>query len=69
MGGDYYDLQFEDFGTLHVFNEDTLMPGAVGPFHPHWDNEVVTYIAGREFRHADETVIPIAIAKFEYVIP
>ena len=52
--GDYYDQQFEDFGTLRVFNDDTLTPGAVWPLHPHRDNEVVTYCAGGEFRHADE---------------
>ncbi len=52
--GDYYDPRFEDFGTLRVFNDDTLAPGAVWPLHPHRDNEVVTYCAGGEFRHADE---------------
>jgi redox-sensitive bicupin YhaK (pirin superfamily) len=52
--GDYYDPKFEDFGTLRVFNDDTLSPGAVWPLHPHRDNEVVTYVAGGEFRHADE---------------
>jgi len=52
--GDYYDAQFEDFGTLRVFNDDTLTPGAVWPLHPHKDNEVVTYVAAGEFRHADE---------------
>ena len=41
--GDYYDPRFEDFGTLRVFNDDTLDPGAVWPLHPHRDNEVVTY--------------------------
>ncbi|OGW49640.1 MAG: hypothetical protein A2078_06005, partial [Nitrospirae bacterium GWC2_57_9] len=45
---------FEDFGTLRVFNDDTLTPGAVWPLHPHRDNEVVTYCASGEFRHADE---------------
>ncbi|MBS1128255.1 MAG: Pirin domain protein [Nitrospirae bacterium] len=52
--GDYYDPSFERFGTLRVFNDDTLSPGAVWPLHPHQDNEVVTYCAGGEFRHADE---------------
>jgi redox-sensitive bicupin YhaK (pirin superfamily) len=52
--GDYYDPEFERFGTLRVFNDDTLSPGAVWPLHPHRDNEVVTYCAGGEFRHADE---------------
>jgi hypothetical protein len=52
--GDYHDPKFEDFGTLRVFNDDTLTPGAVWPLHPHQDNEVVTYVAAGEFRHADE---------------
>jgi redox-sensitive bicupin YhaK (pirin superfamily) len=52
--GDYFDPAFERFGTLRVFNDDTLSPGAVWPLHPHRDNEVVTYCAGGEFRHADE---------------
>jgi hypothetical protein len=52
--GDYHDDRFEDFGTLRVFNDDTLTPAAVWPLHPHRDNEVVTYCADGEFRHADE---------------
>jgi redox-sensitive bicupin YhaK (pirin superfamily) len=52
--GDYYDPKFEDFGTLRVFNDDTLTPGAVWPLHPHRENEVITYCADGEFRHADE---------------
>jgi redox-sensitive bicupin YhaK (pirin superfamily) len=52
--GDYFEPGFEDFGTLRVFNDDTLSPGAVWPLHPHQDNEVVTYVAAGEFRHADE---------------
>src|SRR5512145_2845674 len=52
--GGYADAAFERFGTLRVFNDDTLSPGAVWPLHPHRDNEVVTYCAGGEFRHADE---------------
>ncbi len=50
----YYDPKFMHFGTLRVFNDDTLSPGAVWPLHPHRDNEVVTYCADGEFRHADE---------------
>ena len=53
--GDYYDPRFKDFGTLRVFNDDTLTPGAVWPLHPHRDNDVVTYVASGEFRHTDES--------------
>jgi quercetin 2,3-dioxygenase len=52
--GDYNDEHFNHFGTLKVFNDDTLSPGAVWPLHPHRENEVVTYCVGGEFRHADE---------------
>jgi hypothetical protein len=51
---DYYDPENMRFGTLRVFNDDTLSPGSVWPLHPHKDNEVVTYCAEGEFRHADE---------------
>jgi redox-sensitive bicupin YhaK (pirin superfamily) len=51
---EYQDPEYVHFGTLRVFNDDTLSPGAVWPLHPHRDNEVVTYCAEGEFRHADE---------------
>ncbi len=50
----YYDPEYMQFGTLRVFNDDTLSPGAVWPLHPHREIEVVTYCAQGEFRHADE---------------
>ncbi len=50
----YFDPEYTQFGTLRVFNDDTLSPGAIWPLHPHRDNEVVTYCAQGEFRHADE---------------
>jgi redox-sensitive bicupin YhaK (pirin superfamily) len=50
----YHDPEYNRFGTLRVFNDDTLSPGATWPLHPHRDNEVVTYCASGEFRHADE---------------
>lgn len=53
--GDYYDPENMHFGTLRVFNDDTLSPGAVWPLHYHSKNEVVTYCVEGEFRHADQT--------------
>ena len=50
----YFDPRWMRFGTLRVFNDDTLTPGAVWPLHPHREIEVVTYCASGEFRHADE---------------
>jgi hypothetical protein len=52
--GENYDPEHMSFGTLRVFNDDTLSPGAVWPLHPHRDIEVVTYCAAGEFRHADQ---------------
>src|SRR3989338_706403 len=51
---EYHDSRYVNFGSLRVFNDDTLSPGAVWPLHPHRDIEVVTYCASGEFRHADE---------------
>jgi hypothetical protein len=50
----YRDPMHVHFGSLRVFNDDTLSPGAVWPLHPHENIEVVTYCAGGEFRHADQ---------------
>lgn len=52
--GDNYDPKHMQFGTLRVFNDDTLSPGAIWPLHPHDNIEVVTYCAEGEFRHADQ---------------
>lgn len=52
--GENYDPEHMEFGTLRVFNDDTLSPGAVWPLHPHYNIEVVTYCAEGEFRHADK---------------
>ena len=50
----YYDARFLHFGTLRVFNDDILSPGAVWPLHSHLNVEIVTYCAEGEFRHADD---------------
>ena len=50
----YRDPEHVRFGSLRVFNDDTLSPGAVWPLHHHRNIEVVTYCAAGEFRHADQ---------------
>lgn len=50
----YRDPEHARFGSLRVFNDDTLSPGAVWPLHHHRNIEVVTYCAAGEFRHADQ---------------
>jgi quercetin 2,3-dioxygenase len=49
----YYDPEWVQFGTLRVFNDDRLIPGAVWPMHPHRDIEGLTYVVEGTFRHAD----------------
>jgi len=49
----YYDPANMGWGDLRVFNDDTLMPGAVWPMHPHRDIEGITYVAEGTFEHAD----------------
>jgi redox-sensitive bicupin YhaK (pirin superfamily) len=51
---DFYDDPDNTwFGDLRVFNDDTLVPGAVWPTHPHRDIEGITYVAEGMFEHAD----------------
>jgi hypothetical protein len=50
----YYDPAYERFGTLRVFNDDRLIPGAIWPMHPHQDVEGLTYVVEGSFRHQDD---------------
>jgi redox-sensitive bicupin YhaK (pirin superfamily) len=50
---DYFDPDYTSFGTLRVFNDDRLIPGAVWPLHPHRDIEGLTYVVEGTFQHAD----------------
>ena len=50
---EYYDPDNMGFGTMRVFNDDRLVPGAIWPMHPHRDVEGLTYVAEGTFRHAD----------------
>ena len=50
---EYHDPQNMGFGTLRVFNDDRLVPGAVWPMHPHRDIEGLTYVVEGTFKHAD----------------
>jgi quercetin 2,3-dioxygenase len=49
----YVDPEYTQFGTLRVFNDDRLVPGAVWPLHPHRDIEGLTYVVEGSFRHED----------------
>jgi len=50
----YHDPEYMGFGTLRVFNDDRLTPGAVWPMHPHRDIEGLTYVVEGTFRHQDD---------------
>ena len=50
---EYYDPENMGFGTMRVFNDDRLVPGAIWPMHPHRDIEGLTYVAEGTFRHED----------------
>jgi redox-sensitive bicupin YhaK (pirin superfamily) len=50
----YFDADYVRFGTLRVFNDDRLIPGAVWPMHPHRDIEGLTYVVEGSFGHQDD---------------
>jgi len=50
----YRDPKWVNFGTLRVFNDDTISPGGEWGIHPHRRNEVLTYVMKGEFTHEDE---------------
>lgn len=50
----YFDPEYVQFGTLRVFNDDHLIPGAIWPMHPHRDIEGLTYVVEGSFRHQDD---------------
>jgi redox-sensitive bicupin YhaK (pirin superfamily) len=47
----YHDPDYMGFGTIRVFNDDRLVPGAIWPMHPHRDIEGLTYVVEGTFRH------------------
>jgi hypothetical protein len=50
----YVDPEYMHFGSLRVFNDDRLVPGAIWPMHPHRDIEGLTYVVEGTFRHEDD---------------
>lgn len=50
----YHDPEYERFGSLRVFNDDRLIPGAIWPLHPHRDIEGLTYVVEGSFGHQDD---------------
>ena len=50
----YHDPDYVRFGSMRVFNDDRLVPGAIWPMHPHRDIEGLTYVVEGSFRHQDD---------------
>jgi hypothetical protein len=50
----YHDPDYQRFGSLRVFNDDRLIPGAIWPMHPHRDVEGLTYVVEGSFGHQDD---------------
>jgi redox-sensitive bicupin YhaK (pirin superfamily) len=50
----YRDPDNMGWGTLRVFNDDRLIPGAIWPLHPHRDIEGLTYVVEGTFKHEDD---------------
>lgn len=48
---DYYDPEYNNFGTLRVLNDEILSPGAELDTKLSKDSEVITYCADGECRH------------------
>jgi hypothetical protein len=51
----YYDPANLEFGSLRVFNDDVVQPGAGFPTHSHREMEIVTVVLSGELTHEDST--------------
>ena len=50
---EYHDPARVHWGTLRVWNDDTIAPGAGFPPHPHADMEIITYVRQGAITHRD----------------
>jgi redox-sensitive bicupin YhaK (pirin superfamily) len=50
---DYHDLRRMNWGSLRVWNDDTIAPNTGFPPHPHRDMEIVTYVRKGAISHQD----------------
>ncbi len=49
----YYDPQFQSFGSLRVLNEDRVAPNSGFPSHTHRNAEIFSYVISGELTHRD----------------
>jgi redox-sensitive bicupin YhaK (pirin superfamily) len=52
--GGYYDPERLQWGSIRVWNDDTIQPGTGFPTHPHRDMEIVTYVRDGAITHRDD---------------
>src|SRR5208337_5498286 len=50
---DYYDPERVHWGSLRVWNDDTIQPQTGFPAHPHRNMEIVTYVRKGAITHQD----------------
>ncbi|AQS87682.1 pirin [Neoasaia chiangmaiensis NBRC 101099] len=50
---DYFDPQRVHWGSLRVWNDDTIAPGTGFGTHPHKDMEIITYVREGAITHQD----------------
>jgi len=50
---DYHDPERMGWGSLRVWNDDTIAPNTGFPQHPHADMEIVTYVREGAITHQD----------------
>jgi len=51
--GEHYDSNKMNFGSLRVFNDDSVQPGKGFGFHSHQDMEIITYVTEGSLEHKD----------------
>ena len=49
----YHDPSRVNWGSLRVWNDDTIAPGTGFPTHPHSDMEIITYVRKGAITHRD----------------